>query len=103
MAMSAQLVFGPSSSVIVICSADGVRRIVLDRDGNPIELPDQHAPIPTCSICLSLNAMGSAVIPAAVPELLAPLTTRIAYPDSEDAVEDRQPFVRCGLDPPRLV
>ena len=103
MAISAQLVFGPSSSIIVICSSDGVHRIVLDRDGNPIELPDEDTPIPTCSICFSLNAMGSVVVPATTPELFAPLATRIAYTNPDDAVEDRQPFVRCCLDPPRLV
>lgn len=100
MAMSLQLTAGPTSPVIVICSPRGLLRIVLDHDGNPVELPDPQPPTTVCIICLTVGSTDQAIAPAQLAAFQAPRATVIVYHVPGDTIADRTPFVRCGLDPP---
>ncbi len=100
MAMSLQMTAGPTSPVIVICSPRGLLRIILDQDGNPVELPDPQPPTPVCIICLSLSTTEQAIAPARPAALHPERATSVVYHIPSDVIADRTPFVRCGLDPP---
>ncbi|MEM9356274.1 MAG: hypothetical protein AAGB04_08675 [Pseudomonadota bacterium] len=99
MAMSLKFAVSPTSPVIVICSPRGLLRIILDRDGNPVELPGQQAPAAVCIVCLALNNTEQAIAPR-IADIQASRAAAIVYSFTRDAPLDRTPFVRCGLDPP---
>lgn len=96
----AQTVPGLQSSIIVICTNAGVKRVVLDRNGDPVEVPDRLPHNVACPICLSLNMTDLPDAPASAAQLYAPKSTRVAFDCLSEIGRDRRPFVRCGLDPP---
>jgi hypothetical protein len=74
---------------------------MLDRDGNPVDLPDPAGVGETCQLCASLVTFTFTGWhePTDAPFPQASIIRRGA-PPAGSPVKDRQPFVRCGLDPP---
>jgi hypothetical protein len=92
----------PFARTIIICTSDGVRLIRLDQDDNPVEVP---APInygDVCQINLLVGADHAGCLNAA-PKLHHPgVWHREPFADFAETLTDRRPYVRCGLDPPKL-
>lgn len=91
---------GPLSRTIVICTGDGLRRITLDRDGAPVDTSDIPNLGKTCPVCLSLAAGDAAIEPASACLPAPARAPAFELVHLDEAVTDRRPFVRCGLDPP---
>ena len=91
----------PFSKSVVICTANGLRTITLDDSGEPIETPILPNYSKSCQICLSL-AGSVAVVPdlPTLPSVEIIGTIPLKYSTVGPMMQDRRPYVRCGLDPP---
>ncbi|MGI9424888.1 MAG: hypothetical protein ACR2PA_16950 [Hyphomicrobiaceae bacterium] len=91
---------GPLSSIIVICTGTSLKKVILDRNGSPVELPNKGSVGETCQICASVCEHDAAT-PASAVAVDAPCRSARAFSLSGGhSVSDRRPFVRCGHDPP---
>ena len=86
---------------VVICTGDGLARILLDAEGNPVEKSRPDGQGATCSQCCALSCCGK-IAPAPAAWLLGRAAgARAALLASADRADTRAPLVRRGHDPPR--